>query len=489
MENKQAYIKKLKGYLNESTSYAQWNEIALTLDHTLDNQQWKLEPYSDIYNFDVLSERMHALRNLRLREDLEGLGRALREGLHHDLGNMGDPRLYSVCYVGTKRLIDDYVEEVCVALQFLCRHPKSSMLPAQQLDFFKAILLSYGRPALLMSGGASLGAFHLGVVKALWEQDLLPQVVAGSSAGSIIAALLGTHTDEELPEFFDPENLNLKPWKWAGILNGLRGRGFMEQSKLRESIRYYIGDYTMQEAFERTGRSVNITVSPVKHQQKERLLSGYTSPNLMMWSAALASCAVPSIFPPVQLQQKDEKGNHAAYMPNMRWVDGSVVSDLPIERLMHLHDVNFSIVSQTNPHVVPFLKEEHADKNRLRDLPSKILKGELRFHGQAVSDYLRKHNQNEIVRQGAGQIYSMLSQRYQGDVTLYPKYKLSHYAKVLSNPSSDFISELMMQGQRATWPRLAMIRTHAKISKTLEQCITDLKSEVRTHKAKLRVIA
>jgi NTE family protein len=487
--NKQAHINKLQRYLSQANSYEQWSEIAQTLDEALDHQQWKLDPYSDIYNFEVLSERMHALRNLRLENDLSGLSRALREGLHHDLGNMGDPRLYNQSYFGTKRLIDDYVDEVCIALRYLCDHPQSALLPAQKLDFFKAILLSYGRPALLMSGGASLGAFHLGAVKALWERDLLPQVIAGSSAGSIIAALLGTHTDEELPEFFDPNALSLKPWKWAGLLSGLRGKGFMEQRQLQETIRDYIGDYTMQEAFERTGRSVNISVSPVKHHQKERLLSGYTSPYLLMWSAALASCAVPTIFPPVQLQQKDETGQQSPYMPRLRWVDGSVVSDLPIERLRHLHDVNFSIVSQTNPHVVPFLKEEHEQSNKLHHLPARILKGELRFHGEAVFDYLRKNTTNSIVRQTSGQMYSLLSQSYKGDVTLSPRYKLKHYAGVLSNPSSEFISELMLQGERATWPRLAMINTHAKISKTLEQCISDLKKSVRAHRATLRVIA
>lgn len=489
MSNQKAHIKKLQSYLAQATSYEQWSDIAQALDEATDHQQWKLDPYSDIYNFELLSERLHSIRNLRLANNIDGLSRALREGLHHDLGNMGDPRLYSQCYLGTKRLIDDYVDEVCKSLVYVCNHPKTKQMPGKKLDFFKAVLLSFGRPALLMSGGASLGAFHLGVVKALWERELLPQVIAGSSAGSIIAAILGAHTDEELPEFFDPERLQLNPWKWGGLIKGITGQGFMDQSQLQKSIRELVGDYTMQEAYERTGRSVNITVSPVKHHQKERLLSGYTSPYLLMWSAALASCAVPSIFPPVQLQQKDQYGMQSPYMPRLRWVDGSVVSDLPVERLMHLYDVNFSIVSQTNPHVVPFLKEEQNETLRLRDMPTKIVKGELRFHGRAVFDYLRKNTQNQIVRQASGQLYSMLSQRYQGDVTLSPSYSLKHYARVISNPSSDFISELMLQGERATWPRLAMINTHAKISRTLEQCISDLKNQVRSHKATLRVIA
>jgi predicted acylesterase/phospholipase RssA len=484
-------VKKLKAYLAQATSYHQWAEIAQNLDHVERKDQWKSEPYSDIYNYEMLSERLHELRNFRLAGDIEDLSRALREGLHHDLGNMGDPRLYHECYLGTKRLIDEYVAEVCECLTYICESTQSTMLPSQKIDFFKTILLSFGRPALLMSGGASLGAFHLGVVKALWERDLLPQVISGSSAGSIIAAVLGTHTDEELPEFFDPEQLVLKPWKWAGILSGITGRGFMDQQQLKETIRTYIGDYTMQEAFERTGRSINITVSPVQHHQKERLLSGYTSPYLLVWSAALASCAVPTIFPPVMLQKKDKEGNTAPYMPQLRWVDGSVVSDLPVERLMHLYDVNFSIVSQTNPHVVPFLKLGGKNKSASswRDLPMQALKAELQFHGQGIFDYLRRNADSQIVRQASGQLHSVLSQRYMGDITVSPKYNVKHYASILSNPTPDSIAELMLQGERATWPKLAMINTHAKISNTLEHCISDLKVSVRNHRAKLSIIA
>ena len=70
MINKQAHINKLQRYLAQANSYEQWSEIAQTLDDAQDHQQWKLDPYSDIYNFEVLSERMHALRNLRLENDI-----------------------------------------------------------------------------------------------------------------------------------------------------------------------------------------------------------------------------------------------------------------------------------------------------------------------------------------------------------------------------------------------------------------------------------
>jgi TAG lipase / steryl ester hydrolase / phospholipase A2 / LPA acyltransferase len=50
-----------------------------------------------------------------------------------------------------------------------------------------------------------MGMYHIGVVQALIEADCLPKVIAGSSAGSIIASILATHTREQL---FDHQMFN-----------------------------------------------------------------------------------------------------------------------------------------------------------------------------------------------------------------------------------------------------------------------------------------
>lgn len=478
-----------KNRMAQSTSYSEWKDAALTLDSIEHKDVWKQTLASDIYNYEMLQDRLLTLRGHKEKGELHLLARALREGLHHDLGNMGDIRLYQQSYFGTKQLIEDYVGEVCECLDVVC-DTQSDLLPsAKKLDFFKDVLLSFGRPALLLSGGASLGVFHMGVVKALWEHNLLPQVITGSSAGSIIAAALGTHTDAEIPALFDPNMHTVKAWKWMGVLNGLKGKGFMDQKQLQDYIRSYVGEYTFEEAYERTGRSINITVSPVHQHQKERLLCGYTSPYLLTWSAALASCAVPAIFPPVKLLKRDENGSNVPYMPRLRWVDGSVMSDLPVERLMHLYDVNYTIVSQTNPHVVPFLGQQGQEKkNSKLSFPIDVLKAEAKFHGKAIFDYLRKNTNSQMLRQVSGHAYSMMSQNYYGDVTIAPKYKMNHYFKLLSNPDPDMIRELMLEGERATWPKIAMIRTHSKISKNLEENISRLKNNVRTRRANLKLI-
>jgi TAG lipase / steryl ester hydrolase / phospholipase A2 / LPA acyltransferase len=62
-----------------------------------------------------------------------------------------------------------------------------------------------GRSALLLSGGAILGMYHIGVVQTLIEADCMPKILAGSSAGSIIASFLATRPKQD---FFDGKKFN-----------------------------------------------------------------------------------------------------------------------------------------------------------------------------------------------------------------------------------------------------------------------------------------
>ena len=63
---------------------------------------------------------------------------------------------------------------------------------------------------------------------------------------------------------------------------------------------------TFHEAYARTGRIVNITVSPASDYERPRLLNYLTAPNVLLWSAACASCAFPILFQPVELVAKDQ---------------------------------------------------------------------------------------------------------------------------------------------------------------------------------------
>lgn len=58
-----------------------------------------------------------------------------------------------------------------------------------------------------------MAVYHIGVVKALYEQDLLPRIMCGSSAGSIVAAMICTRPYEEIEELFDADKYKFDFYK------------------------------------------------------------------------------------------------------------------------------------------------------------------------------------------------------------------------------------------------------------------------------------
>ena len=50
---------------------------------------------------------------------------------------------------------------------------------------------------MFLSGGGTVGFFHLGLVEVLIERDLMPNVLVGASAGSMMCAFVGTRTKDE----------------------------------------------------------------------------------------------------------------------------------------------------------------------------------------------------------------------------------------------------------------------------------------------------
>jgi predicted acylesterase/phospholipase RssA len=116
---------------------------------------------------------------------------------------------------------------VCAALDFCCDAPVvagESPIPTDaRLAFFNETRHSYGRTALLLSGGAALGFYHVGVVKALMENRLMPRVLGGSSAGSIVVAMIGTRTDEEcFRDLFEIKGTNAPGHSGKMMLNFFR---------------------------------------------------------------------------------------------------------------------------------------------------------------------------------------------------------------------------------------------------------------------------
>lgn len=154
---------------------------------------------------------------------------------------------------------------------------------------------------IALSGGGARGISHLGVLKALEELDVRLSCISGTSTGALVGALYSSGISPERileliinTRFFS----SLRPaWTWTGLVN---------MDGLKELILKLIPDNT----FEALKFPLTIAVTNLTKGRAEYITSGELTP------AILASCCVPVLFNPVQL-------NGEIY------VDGGVTDNLP----------------------------------------------------------------------------------------------------------------------------------------------------------------
>jgi TAG lipase/steryl ester hydrolase/phospholipase A2/LPA acyltransferase len=212
---------------------------------------------------------------------------------------MGQLQLYKHSHIGTKALIERYIASAQKTLTALLEvsAKQGSSCPINSNTLVEQLLLarqSFGRSALLLSGGGTFGMNHIGVVKCLWQSRLLPRIISGASAGSIVCAVLCTKTDAEIPQVLEDFcHGDLAVFEREGEEEGLikKVTRFMKYgalfdiSLLMNVMRSLLGDITFQESYNRTRRILNITVSSASLYELPRLLNYVTAPNVMIWSA------------------------------------------------------------------------------------------------------------------------------------------------------------------------------------------------------------
>lgn len=179
---KSGKLEKLQRKMDKATSYDEWREAAIAHDELSGKRRWREIDQTTQYDYAQIRLRLDRIRSLRARHDHHGLLFTLNEGIHGNMGGMGRSSLYRRSKFGTKRLIEQYIEEVDDALRYLAELDSDEITPQQKLEFFYRANVCFGRSALMLSGGGVLGFYHLGVVKTLLEQGSLPRVISGSSA-------------------------------------------------------------------------------------------------------------------------------------------------------------------------------------------------------------------------------------------------------------------------------------------------------------------
>lgn len=466
-------LKKLEKTMANATSYQQWREAAMEHDEASGQKRWREIDQTSQYDYAQVRLRLDRLRSLRARHDHQGLLFTLNEGIHGNMGGMGRSSLYRRAKFGTKKLIEQYIDEIDDSLRFLAELDHDEIDVQEKLDFFYRANICFGRSALMLSGGGVLGFYHLGVVKTLLEQNLLPRVISGSSAGSLVAGVVGTHTDEELEHFYEPANVMFEAEREASVFSRMffGANPQIDVGDLEKLVERMVPDLTFQEAYEKTGRQISITVAPAEPHQRSRLLNAITSPNVYVRSAVMASCAVPGVFPPVMLMAKNVHGEAQPYLPTRKWVDGSIADDLPAKRLQRLYSTNHYIVSMVNPIAIPFLRKEGE---------SGALRRALGSLGVGMGRELLNFYRGMVQKQGdnwprfnmmMNSVHALMDQEYSGDINIIPSFRWYNPGKLLSHLSEKDLIELMEGGEHSTYPTVEAIRICTKISRTMEEIL------------------
>lgn len=152
--------------------------------------------------------------------------------------------------------------------------------------------------AFVLSGGASLGAVQVGMLRALVEQDIVPDVLVGTSAGALNSAYVAGHglTTSGVDSLADVwANLRarslfpLDPARTMGALVG-RSSALCSDRGLRQLLDEHLG-------FERLEESpvpLVVVATDLFSGREVALTSGSAQ------QAILASCALPAVFAPVE---------------------------------------------------------------------------------------------------------------------------------------------------------------------------------------------
>lgn len=160
------------------------------------------------------------------------------------------------------------------------------------------------RIGLALGGGAARGFAHVGVIAVLEEAGLRPQLVVGTSAGSLVAALYASgKTSAQLQQ----TALNMEEVAITDWMLPIFGRGMFRGDALAR----YVNDLVANRLMENMVIPLGIVATDLNSGQAVLFQRGDTG------TAVRASSAVPAVFVPVKINGRE-------------YVDGGLVSPVPV---------------------------------------------------------------------------------------------------------------------------------------------------------------
>ncbi len=202
----------------------------------------------------------------------------------------------------------------------------------------------------------------------------------------------------------------------------------------------------------------------------------------MIYTAAVASCAIPGIFAPVQLLAKDKNGQIIPIYADERWSDGSVEVDLPMQRLAELFNVNQFIVSQVNPHA-PFMSGELEGRSGVVPVLA-FMKNSVKDRIFSITSLM--HDSIRYLKPLGVAVVPLITQKYEGDCTIVPPMSFKDLVTILTNPNEERVRECVLEGERATWPHFTWLKTALLIEISLDEAIKQLRRILQNSRFKAR---
>ncbi len=154
---------------------------------------------------------------------------------------------------------------------------------------------------IALSGGSARGLAHIGVLKALHENNIEPQIISGTSMGALVGVLYASGLrPEEIQEIVNKEPI-VKMVRPAWNQNGL-----FKMNKIRELLEKHLE----KDDFSVLKKPFYLSVSNINKGENEVISEG------ALFDYILASCAVPVIFAPQVINKNT-------------YIDGGLFNNLP----------------------------------------------------------------------------------------------------------------------------------------------------------------
>lgn len=185
--------------------------------------------------------------------------------------------------------------------------PVTMASPSSQLNNhdFKALKKREHRPiiALVLGSGGARGYAHIGAIEVLEKYGIKPDLIVGTSAGSIVGSLYASgKSAHEIREIA----LSMRANDVRDLTIDIKG--FFDGKKVEN----YVNKWTGNQPLEQLPIPMYVVATELKHGKRVVFNHGNTG------QAVRASTSIPSMFVPMKIAEQE-------------YVDGGLVSPVPVE--------------------------------------------------------------------------------------------------------------------------------------------------------------